>query len=102
MDLARRPGKTARALGARRHSSGRFPKRPEACAKLFGKELRLFPSGEMAALFHLVVVDEIGIGPLRPVPGRLVEFIGEDAHGSRDFDALGTEKGELILPIEAS
>jgi hypothetical protein len=56
----------------------------------------------MTALFHLVVVDEIGIGPLRPVPGRLVEFVREDAHGGWDFDALGTEKGELILPIEAS
>src|SRR6266403_1430230 len=102
MDLARRPGKTARALGARRHSSGRFPKRPEARAKLFGKKLRLFPGSEMTALFHLVVVDEIGIGPLRPVPRRLVEFVREDAHGNRDFDAFGTEKGEFILPIEAS
>src|SRR6202171_3414883 len=79
-----------------------FPQRPEARAKLFGKQLRLFPGSEMAALFHLVVVDEIGIGPLRPGPGRLVEFVREDAHGSWDFDALGAEKGELILPIEAT
>src|SRR5258708_15499644 len=79
-----------------------LPKRPEARAKLFGKELRLFPGGEMTALRHLVVVDEIGIGPLRPVPRRLVEFVREDAHGSWHFDALGTEKSELILPIEAS
>src|SRR6266566_1155247 len=102
MDLARRPGKTARAFGARRHSSGRFPERSKAHAKLFGKKLRLFPGSEMTALFHLVVVDEVGIGPLRPVPRRLVEFVREDAHGSWDFDALGSEKGELILPIEAS
>src|SRR6202011_5719727 len=93
----------ARLWGARAYLSDRlFPKRTEARAKLFGKKLRLFPGSEMTALFHLVVVDEIGIGPLRPVPGRLVEFVREDAHGSRDFDALGTEKGELILPIEAS
>src|SRR5882757_6590629 len=78
-----------------------LPKRPEAHAKLFGKELRLFPGGEMAALLHLVVVDEIGIGPLRPLPRRLVEFVREDAHGSRDLDALGTEEGELVLPVEA-
>jgi hypothetical protein len=51
---------------------------------------------------HFVVVDEIGEGPLRPAPGRLVEFVREDAHGSWDFDALGTEKGELILPIKAT
>src|SRR4029453_19371829 len=85
-----------------------FPKGSEAHAKLFSKKLGLFPGSEMTALFHLVVVDEIGIGPLRPVPGRLVEFVREGAHGRWDFDALGTEKGELkigivqALPIEAS
>ncbi len=56
----------------------------------------------MTALLDLVVVDEIGIRTLRPIPRRLVEFVREDAHGSWDFDALGTEKGELILPIKAS
>src|SRR6266446_7633885 len=98
-----REEKPVRALGARRYLSDRlFPKRTEARAELFGKKLRLFPGSEMTALFHLVVVDEIGIGPLRPVPRGLVEFVREDAHGSWDFDALGTEKGELTLPIEAS
>src|SRR5258705_13779342 len=76
--------------------------RPKAHAKLFGKKLRLFPGGEMTALFHLVVVDEVGIGPLCPVPGRLVEFVRKDADGHWDLDALGTEKGKFILPIEAS
>ena len=55
----------------------------------------------MTALFHLVVMDEIGIGPLCPGPGCLVEFVREDAHGSWDFNALGTEEGLLILPIES-
>src|SRR4029453_9674662 len=71
--------------------------RPEACAKFFCKELRLFPRREMATLCHLVVVDEIGIGPLGPAPRRLVELVRENAHGNRDFDALGSEKGELVL-----
>jgi hypothetical protein len=44
----------------------------------------------MTALFHIVVMDEIGIGPFRPFSGRLIEFIREDANGSWDFDALGT------------
>ena len=56
----------------------------------------------MPALVDLVVVDEIGIGALRPVPRRLVELVREDAHGSRDLDALRREEGELVLPIEAS
>src|SRR5260221_14788452 len=95
--------KPVRALGARRYLSDRlFPKRTEARAQLLGKKLRLFPGSEMTALLHLVVVDEIGIGPLRPVPRRLVKFVREDAHGSWDLDALGIEKGELVLPIKAS
>lgn len=56
----------------------------------------------MTALVDLVVVDELGIRPFRPTPRRLVEFVGEDAYGNRNGDALGTEKRELILPIEAT
>src|SRR5580698_7367236 len=85
-----------------RGSDRLFPKRPEAGAKLFSKELRLFPGSEMAALCYLVVVDEIGIGPLRPAPRCLVEFVRKDTDSGWDFDALGTEEGQLILPIEAS
>ena len=83
-------------------TSDRFAEWSEARAKLFGKELRLFPCGEVPALRDLVVIHELRIRPLCPIPRRLVQFIREDAHGSWDFDALGTEKGELILPIEAS
>jgi hypothetical protein len=54
------------------------------------------------ALRDLVVVDEIGIRLFSPIPRRLVEFVRKDADGGRDFDTLGSEKGELILPIEAS
>jgi hypothetical protein len=89
-------------LSARRHFSSRLlAEGPEAGAKLFGKELRLFPRGEVAALLNLVVVDEVGIGTLRPTSGGLVEFVGEHAHGNWNGDALRTEKGELVFPIEA-
>ena len=37
----------------------------------------------MAALFHPVVVDEIGIGPLCPTPRGWIELVREDAHGNR-------------------
>ena len=62
----------------------------------------LFPGRKVPAFLHLVVIDELGIRPLCPIPRRLVEFVREDAHGSWNGDALGTEKGELVLPIEAS
>src|SRR6516225_3059767 len=82
--------------------SFRRAKRLEPRTKLLGEELWLLPSGEVSALLHLVVVDEIWIGSLRPVPGRLVEFVGENAHSGRDFDPLRTEKGDLVLPRKTS
>jgi hypothetical protein len=64
--------------------------------------LRLFPGREVPALPDLVVIHELRIRPLCPIPRRLVEFVREDAHGNRNGDTLGSEKGELILPIETS
>src|SRR5271169_1412948 len=93
----------ARALSARRHFSDQLlPERSESRAKLGGKELRLFPGGEVTALCDSIVIDQLGIRPLRPVPWGLIELVREDAYANRNGDALGTEKGELILPIEAS
>src|SRR5438128_1509979 len=80
----------------------RSAQRLEGSAQLGAEQPGLLPGGEVAALVELVVVDEIGIGPLGPVAGRLVELIREDAHRGWDLDALGTEEGELVLPIEAS
>src|SRR5215468_573415 len=79
---------------------GRLAKRPEARANLFGQELWLFPGGEVVALLDLVEVDEVGVGPLGPGPGGLVELVREDADGRRDGDALDVEEAELVLPVE--
>src|ERR1700735_3247669 len=51
--------------------------RSEARANLFCKELRLFPSREVAAFFHLVVVDQFGIRLLCPALRRRIEFVRE-------------------------
>src|ERR1700693_5900315 len=59
----------------------------EAGANLFGKELRLLPRREVAAFVELVVVDEFGIGPLRPASRGRIDFVREGAHGDRDLDA---------------
>src|SRR5215470_4038115 len=72
----------------------------ERGAKLGTEELRLFPRREVTALVDLVVIDELGIGPLSPAARRLILLAGKDAHGHRDGDALGVEKATLVFPIE--
>ena len=42
-------------------------------------------------------MDEFGIRLLRPAPRSRIEFVGEDAHGDRDVDALDIEVPELPL-----
>src|SRR5580658_5011173 len=75
--------------------------RPEPGSHLRRKDLRLLPGGEMTAFVEPVVVDELGIGPLRPAPRRWIEFVGEDAHGNRDGDALDVEiPFAKIFPVE--
>ena len=56
----------------------------------------------MPAFVELVVMDEFGIGTLRPTPRRRIELVGKDAHGNRDGNSLGVEIPEFppILPIE--
>src|SRR5215217_2581483 len=66
-------------------------KRSKARADLVDEQLRLFPGGEVPALVELVVVDQLGIGVLSPAARRLIELVGEDAHGHRDVHALGVE-----------
>ena len=88
--------------GARRAPlvSDGLPQRLECGAQLGAEQFRLFPSRKVSTFIDLIVVDELGICPLSPIPRRLVEFVREDAHGSRNGDALGTEEGELILPVK--
>src|SRR5262249_6339618 len=49
-----------------------LPQRLERRTQLPGQQLRLFPGGEMAALLGAAVVNELGVGPLRPAPRRLI------------------------------
>lgn len=70
---------------------------PEAGEKLLGKELWLFPSGKVAGFLNLVVVDEVGVGTLRPASGRLVEFVGKHAHGNWSGTHLGVKKASLFF-----
>src|SRR5689334_5241925 len=51
---------------------GRLPQRAERRAKLRGEQLGLLPRREVAAFVEPVVVDQLGVGPLRPAPRRRV------------------------------
>src|ERR1700683_5375281 len=84
--------------------SDRVAPSPKPRANSFDKQLRLCPSREVSALVELVVVDQLGIGPLGPAARSLVELVGERAHGNRDRDAFNTKKVERtgleLFPVE--
>src|SRR5687768_11763870 len=77
-----------------------LPQRFERRAYLYREELWLFPGGEVTAFVELVVIDELGVGPLRPASRGLILFAREYAHGNGNGDALGVEKATLVFPIE--
>src|SRR3984893_6451641 len=87
------------SIAAHIHQSAQ---RLERRAKLRREDLRLLPGREVAALVDLVVIDELGIRPLRPAPRGLIELVRKGAHRGRDGDVFRGEKRELALPIETS
>ena len=54
----------------------------------------------MTALVELVVVDKIGISPLRPTARAQIDLVRKGANGNRDGDAFDTEIRELVFPVE--
>src|SRR5262245_6980823 len=54
----------------------------------------------MAALLGAAVMNELGVGPLRPAPRRLILLPRKDGHRHRDLDALDVEEAALVLPIK--
>src|SRR5262249_21333723 len=80
---------------------GHLPKRPECGAQLLGEQLRLLPGSEVATLVDLVVIDQVGVRPLRPASWCLILLAGKDAHGHWNGDALGVEEATPIFPVEA-
>src|SRR6185312_12241128 len=65
---------------------GRLAKRPEGRAELLAEELGLLPGCEMAALVHLVEVDEVGIRAPSPALWRAIHIVGEDRDADRNGD----------------
>jgi hypothetical protein len=54
----------------------------------------------VAAFVELVVVDEVGIGPLCPTARGLILLTRKDTHSHWNGYALGVEKAALVFPIE--
>src|SRR5262245_13917259 len=79
----------------------RVAQRLESGANFSHEQSRLFPGREVAALLDLVVIDEVGIRLLRPVPRGLILLPRKDGYGYRNLDAFGVEEAALVFPIEA-
>src|SRR5262245_2888972 len=61
----------------------------ERRAQLFGKQLRLFPGGEVAASFGFVEVDQVVVGLLGPAARRLDVLLREHRDGRREGNVGG-------------
>src|SRR5207247_8439169 len=66
-----------------------FAQRSERRPQLLGEELRLFPGGKVPPFVELVVIDELGICPLRPAPRRRDDVVRKNAYRNRYGDVLG-------------
>ena len=54
----------------------------------------------MAPFGDPVVVDQLGIRPLRPAARGGVQLVGKHGHTDRDLYTLGVEEGQLALPVQ--
>lgn len=64
------------------------------------QKLGLLPGREAATFVDLVVIEEVGICPLRPAARRLVLLAREHGHCDRSGDTLGIEEPAPVLPVK--
>jgi hypothetical protein len=55
----------------------------------------------VTAFVEPVVMDELGIGPLRPTPRHRIDLVWKDTHCNRDSNVLRGNETQLVLPIQA-
>src|SRR5215469_7759135 len=89
-----------RVVCPRAVTSGCSTQRLERRSELLRENLRLLPGGEVPTLFSPAVVNEFGVGPLRPAPRSLILLSRKHGHCHRDRDTFDVEKAALVLPIE--
>src|SRR5688500_8160200 len=73
--------------------------RPERCSEFLDENRRLLPGCEMAALGEPVVMDEIVVGALRPIPRSLVDLLRENADRGRNGDAQVVDEAALAFRV---
>jgi hypothetical protein len=61
----------------------------------------------VTAFIKLVVMDQLGIRPLRPAPRRRIDLVREDADSDRDLDPSDVEEASTRrnlrgVPVETS
>src|SRR5215469_18424806 len=75
----------------------------ERRAQLFGKQLRLFPGGEVAAFFGFVEVDQVVVGLLGPAARRVDVLLWEHRDSCREREVSGgveVSAGDRLLPVQ--
>src|SRR5215831_12364221 len=75
----------------------------ERRTQLFGKQLRLFPGGEVASSFGFVEVDQVVVGLLGPAARRLHVLVREHRDGRREGEVGGGVEvfaGYGLLPVQ--
>src|SRR5258706_3555863 len=82
-------------------STTQLPQRSEPGAHVGDQKLRLFKRREVSAFVLLVVINELGIRPLRPTARAQIDLVREGAYGNRDGNAFDTEIREFAFPVEA-
>src|SRR5215469_4303454 len=75
----------------------------ERRAQLFGKQLRLFPGGEVAAFFGFVEVDKVVVGLLGPAARRVDVLLRKHRDCRREGNVGGGVEvlaGDGLLPVQ--
>ena len=70
-------------------------------ADFFGKQLRLFPGGEVAAPVGLVEVDEVGVDLLDPAARGPEDLAGEGGEADREGDLRRSLAGRASCGLPA-
>ena len=79
-------------------ASSRITQRLERRSHFGGEDRRLLPGREVAAFVEPVVVNELGIGSLRPAPRGRIDLVGKGAHRDGYGDAFRGEEGAACFP----
>src|ERR1700751_4835914 len=86
----------------------RLAERSKRRSEFLTEELRLLPRREVAALVHLVEVDQVAIRAPRPCLRGTIDVLGKHRDGDRQRDLAGLLRGRnddtasrAVLPVQS-